>query len=64
MIDKPLSRKERDNKIDLLNGCINRICVSDDKLEIVRMMGSAIRCISLLAESRILDLENQYIDDF
>lgn len=64
MLDKPLSRQERDNTIDLLRGCINRICVTDDKLELVRLTGSATCYISRLSESRILELENREIDDF
>lgn len=64
MLDKPLRRRERDNTIDLLRGCVNRICVTDDKLELVRLMGSANYYISRLAENRILELENQEIDDF
>lgn len=64
MLDKPLCRQERDNTIDLLRGCVNRICVTDDKRELVRLMGSANYYISRLGESRILELENREIDDF
>lgn len=64
MLDKPLCRQERDNTIDLLRGCVNRICITDDKRELVRLMGSANYHISRLAESRILELENREIDDF
>lgn len=64
MLDKPLSRKERDFEIDLLRGCVNRICVTDEKLELVRLVGSANYHISRLAESRILELENREIDNF
>lgn len=64
MLDKPLSRQERDNTIDSLRGCINRICVTDNKLELVRLTGSATYYISRLSESRILELENREIDDF
>lgn len=61
---KVLSRQERDNMIDLLRGCVNRICVTDDERELIRLMGSANHYISRLAESRSLELENREIDNF
>lgn len=64
MLNKVLSYQERDNTIDLLRGCVNRICITDDKRELVRLMGSANYYISRLAESRILELENREIDNF
>lgn len=64
MLDKPLTRIERDNEIDLLKGCINRICVTDDEKELIRMIGSANYRISRLAESRSLELEAKKVDDF
>lgn len=36
-----LTRLEKENVLRTLQGCINRICVSDDPLEVVRLMGSA-----------------------
>lgn len=36
-----LTRLEKENVLCMLQGCINRICVSDDPLEVVRLMGSA-----------------------
>ena len=61
---KALSCKERNNTIDLLRDCVNRICVTDDDRELIRLMDSANHCISRLAESRSLELENREIDDF
>ena len=36
-----LTYHEKDNVLRMLEGCINRICVSNDPLEIVRLMSSA-----------------------
>lgn len=36
-----LTHHEKENVLLSLQGCINRICVSDDPLEVVRLMGSA-----------------------
>lgn len=55
--DEPLTRTEINEFKDLLNGCINRICVSSETLEIVRMIGFANEYINLLAQSRIKELE-------
>lgn len=64
MLNKVLSHQERNNTIDSLRGCVNRICVTDDERELVSLMGSANYYISRLAESRILELENREIDNF
>lgn len=64
MLDKPLTRRERDNEINLLEGCINRICITDNEKELIRMIGSANYRISRLAESRSLELEAKKVDDF
>ena len=57
--DKPFSYQEKDEKLRSLDGCICRICVSDDPLEIVRMMGFANDCIAMLGQSRMLQLKEQ-----
>lgn len=36
-----LSRNEKDNVLRMLDGCICRICVSDDEHEVVRLIGVA-----------------------
>ena len=41
LLDKPFTKIEKDNALRLLDGCICRICVSDDPEEIVRMVGFA-----------------------
>lgn len=57
--DKPFNYKEKDENLRSLDGCICRICVSDDPLEIVRMMGFANDCIAMLGQSRMLQLKKQ-----
>lgn len=62
LIDKPFDRAVKDNEIRMLDGCICRICVSDDPLEIVRMVGFANDYISMLAQSRMLQLKEKEND--
>ena len=59
ILDKPLSKIEKDNKLQMLNGCICRICVSDDPEEIVCMVGFANDYISTLAYSRMMQIRKQ-----
>lgn len=59
MLDKPLSKIEKDDKLQMLNGCICRICVSDDPEEIVCMAGFANDYISMLAYSRMMQIRKQ-----
>lgn len=56
LLDKPFNKIEKDNTLQMLNGCICRICVSDDPEEIVRMVGFANDSISMLAYSRMIQL--------
>lgn len=57
--DTILTDKERSNLIDMLHGCICRICVSDDELEIVRYIGFANMYISKLAQSNIRSIRKE-----
>ncbi len=41
------------NKCDMLQGCINRICVSDDAKEIIRLKDAAIKYIDNMIEIRL-----------
>ena len=59
LLDKPFNKIEKDNTLQMLNGCICRICVSDDPEEIVRMVGYANDSISMLAYSRMIKLRGQ-----
>lgn len=59
LLDKPFNKMEKDNTLQMLDGCICRICASDDPEEIVRMVGFANDCISMLAYSRMIQLRGQ-----
>ncbi|MBQ7348174.1 MAG: hypothetical protein IJW55_09460 [Clostridia bacterium] len=59
LLDKPLERMSKEDALRLLDGNICRICVSDDPLEIVRMLGFACDRLSMLAQSRMLELKNE-----
>ena len=62
LMDVPYSKAIKDEKLRSLDGCICRICVSDDPLEIVRMVGFANSYISMLAQSRMLSLREESLD--
>ena len=59
LLDKPFTNREKDDKLQMLDGCICRICVSDDPEEIVRMVGFANDYISMLAYSRMIQLRGK-----
>lgn len=59
LLDKPLTYAEKEDVLRSLDGCICRICVSEDPLEIVRMVGFANDYIAMLAQSRMRRLEEQ-----
>ena len=48
-----------DSELRLLDGNICRICVSDDPVEIVRMVGFACDRINMLAQYRMLQLQER-----
>ncbi|MBE6925311.1 MAG: hypothetical protein E7461_00565 [Ruminococcaceae bacterium] len=54
---EPFDMFHKDETLRSLDGCICRICVSDDPLEICRMVGFANSYISMLAQSRMLQLQ-------
>lgn len=57
LMDKPFTREEKDNFLQMLDGCIARICVSDSPIEIIRMVGFANDYISMLAQSNMLKIQ-------
>ncbi len=59
LMDEPFDRYEKDNALRSLDGCICRICVSDDPLEIVRMLGFANDYLAMLAQNRMLQLRRE-----
>ena len=57
LMDKQFSRAEKDNALRMLDGCIARICVSNDPMEVVRMVGFANDYISMLAQNNMLEIQ-------
>lgn len=58
LLDKPFDKAQKDNVLRMLDGCICRICVSDDPEEIIRMLGFATDYLSMLAYSRTKQLKD------
>ena len=58
LLDKSLTTQEKKNELDMLEGNIARIAVSDNVEEVVAQLGFAIDRLSLLAYSRIKEIEN------
>lgn len=56
LLDKPFDKSQKDNVRRMLDGCICRICVSDDPEEIISMLGFATDYLSMLAYSRMKQL--------
>lgn len=59
LLDKSLTTQEKRNELDMLKGNIARIAVSDNVEEVVAQLGFAIDRLSLLAYSRIKEIENK-----
>ena len=59
LLDKPYTREEKEDTLRSLQGCICRICVSDDVEEIVRMLGFANNYLSMLAYSRTKQIKEE-----
>ena len=62
LLDKPFTYAEKEDILRSIDGCICRICVSEDPLEIVRMLGFANDYLAMLAQSRMMQLE-EYDDE-
>ena len=59
LLDEPFAYSEKEHALRSLDGCVCRICVSEDPLEIVRMVGFANDYIAMLAQSRMMQLEGK-----
>ena len=62
LLNKPLTRKERQNEVDMINGNIARVSVSDDPVEVVAQLGFAIDRLNMVAYSRVMELTQQLQD--
>ena len=63
LLDKQFNYAEKEDIVRSLDGCICRICVSDEPLEIVRMLGFANDYLAMLAQSRMMQLEEESYDE-
>ena len=63
LLDKPFNYDEKEDILRSVEGCICRICVSDEPLEIVRMLGFASDYLAMLAQSRMMQLEEDNDDE-
>lgn len=59
LMDINNGRYSKENELRMLEGNINRICVTDDPLELTRMVGFACGRINMLAQYRMLQLEEK-----
>ena len=63
LLDKSFNYAEKEDILRSLDGCICRICVSDEPMEIVRMLGFANDYLAMLAQSRLMQLEEKNNDE-
>ena len=48
LFDKPLTHKELKNELDMLEGDISRICVTDNVTEVSTMLGFAVDRLNMI----------------
>lgn len=58
-LNKPLTQTEKRYQLDRLQCNINRLAVSQDIVEITQMLNFAIDRLTLIAESRVMELRNK-----
>lgn len=58
-LNKPLTHTEKRYQLDMLQGNINRISASQDIVEISQMLDFAIDRLTLIAESRTMELRDK-----
>lgn len=59
LLDIPLTYQEKNYYLDTLNGCISRICVSNEPNEIIRMLGFANDYLNMLAQDNMLRIKEK-----
>lgn len=58
-LNRPLTQTEKSYQLDMLQGNINRISVSQDIIEIAQMLDFAIDRLTLIAQSRAIELRDK-----
>lgn len=59
ILNKSLSQTEKRYQLDMLQGNINRLAVSQDIVEISQMLNFAVDRLTLIAQSRIIELRDK-----
>ena len=59
ILNKPLTKTEKIYQLDMLQGNINRLAVSQDIVEITQMLNFAVDRLTLIAQSRALELRDK-----
>lgn len=59
LLNKPLTNTEKRYQLDMLQGNINRLAVSQDIVEISQMLNYAVDRLTLIAQSRVLELRDK-----
>lgn len=61
-LDGRLTRQEQDNLYEECRGCLNRICITDDKNEVLTMLASLQIKASLLGKDTFLRIDEEEKD--
>ena len=56
---RSITRRQADNTREMLDGCLNRMFVSDDPEEIERMFGAALHDVAVIREYGLAKLERR-----
>ena len=59
LLDKPLTRDQKEELLRMLDGNIARLCVSDNIEEIISSLGFAIDRLNTMAYSRVKELKER-----
>lgn len=59
LLDIPFTYQEKNYYLDMLKGCISRICVSDEPNEIIQMLGFANDYLNMLAQNNMLRIKEK-----
>lgn len=60
---EPLSEQERYNTRNMLDGCLNRIMITDDLVELISLFCSAFHYIYMLFQDSRLRIQNQNVKE-